>query len=80
MNITVKDSVGFDVQDTLKIIGSFTAKLPDGKSDYKLQTFGIFEIMTNIKLPYPIVVKQENKRKSDKSPIVISIKKHIQLF
>jgi hypothetical protein len=82
MNITVKDFVGLSAEDNLKLLRSLldNRKPKEGSFDYGFETHGVFELISNLHLDYPIQVYQSNKRKSDKSPIVVTIEKHKMLF
>jgi len=82
MNITVKDFIGFSAEDNLKLVRSLldNRKPKEGSFDYGFETHGAIGITWGVKLPHPIQVYQSNKRKSDKSPIVITIEKHVPLF
>jgi len=82
MKIQINDRVGLNVHDTLKLVRSLIDNRPPTEErnfDYGFETHGIFGI-TLMKLPYPIQVRQTNKRKSNSSPIVISIEKHTPIF
>ena len=82
MNITVKDLIGLSVEDNLKLVRSLleNRKPKEGSFDYGFETHGAIGIVWGVKLPHAIQVYQSNKRKSDKSPIVITIEKHTPLF
>jgi len=82
MNITIKDYVGLPPEDNLKLARSLleNRKPEDGSLDYGFETHGALGIVFGIKLPYPVQVFQSNKRKTEKSPIVITIEKHTPLF
>lgn len=82
MNIQVKDFVGLSPEDTLKLVTSLidNRKPKEGSFDYGLETHGVFEFGLGTKSDHPIQVNQTNIRKSNKSPIVIKIEKHIPLF
>jgi hypothetical protein len=76
MNIQIKDHVGLSVEDTLKVVQNMLKNKPkEGSFDYLLETFGVFDNISK----QPIIVRQTNTRKSDKSPIVISIEPHTPL-
>lgn len=81
MNIQVKDFVGVSLEDTFKLVNSLmeNRKPAPCTFDYGLETHGVFPSDIPLKLDYPIQVSQTNKRKSNKSPIVITIKKHTVL-
>ena len=78
MNIQIKDLVGFSADDTMKIVRSLmdNRKPKEGSFDYGLETHGAIGIVFGLKLDYPIQARQTNKRKSDKSPIIITIERH----
>lgn len=78
MNITIKDLIGLSAEDNLKLVRSLleNRKPKEGSFDYGFETHGAIGIVVGIKLTHPIQVYQSNKRKSDKSPIVITIEKH----
>lgn len=82
MNITVKDLIGLSAEDNLKLVISLleNRKPEEGSFDYGLETHWEIVTVVGIKLTHPIQVWQTNKRKSNKSPIVITIKKHKPLF
>jgi hypothetical protein len=82
MNISIKDSLGLSAEDNLKLVRSLldNRKPKEGSFDYGFETHGAIGIVVGIKLTHPIQVYQSNKRKSDKSPIVITIEKHTPLF
>lgn len=82
MNIQVKDFVGFSAEDNLKLVRSLleNRQPEDGGFDYGFETHGAMGFTVGIKLPYPIQVWQSNKRKSNKSPIVISIDRHQRIY
>ena len=82
MNITVRDLIGLSAEDNLKLVRSLleNRKPKEGSFDYGFETHGAVGIVDGIKLPHPIQVCQTNKRKSNKSPIVITLKKHTPLF
>ena len=82
MNITIKDLVGLSEEDNLKLVRSLldNRKPKEGSYDYGFETHGALGIVVGVKLPYPIQVWQTNKRKSAKSPIMITIKQHTPLF
>jgi len=82
MNIQIKDSVGFSVEDCFKIAKSLLENRPPKKNsfDYGFETHGVFGLVTGLSLTFPIQAQQINKRKSEKSPIVIEIKRHYPLF
>lgn len=82
MNIQIKDSVGFSAEDSLKLVRSLldNRKPKEGSFDYGLETHGAIGITMGLFLQHPIQVYQSNKRKSDKSPIVIVIEKHTPIF
>lgn len=81
MNIQIKDEVGLSATEVSVLVRSLLEKRQpkDGSFDYGLETHGMFEmfgITLGISLPHPIQVFQSNKRKSDKSPIIITINRH----
>lgn len=82
MNIHITDKVGFDPIQTVALVKLFlnNRKPADGTFDYGLETHGLMSKLVGLELPFPIHVKQLNKRKSDKSPIHIIIEKHITLI
>jgi len=79
MNIQIKDFVGLSEEDNLKLVSSLlkNRKPKEGCFNYGFETHGAIGVVfgTN-KLPHAIQVYQSNKRKSDKSPIIIKIEKH----
>ena len=82
MNITIKDSVGFSENENLKLVRSLleNRKPKDGSFDYGFETHGALGITFGIELKHPIQVYQSNKRKSNNSPIVVTIEKHTPIF
>lgn len=82
MNITIKDYVGFSFEDNIKLVNSLikNRQPKDGSFNYGFETHGVFGITLSITLNYPIQVYQSNKRKSNKSPIIITIEKHTPPF
>lgn len=77
MTIKINDSVGFTEEEVLQLAQSLLHnRRPKEGFDYGLESHGAIFDPFMFKLPYPIVVCQSNKRKSNKSPIVIHIKKH----
>ena len=78
MNIQIKDLVGLSAEYNLKLVRSLldNRKPKEGSFDYGFETHGAIGIVIGIKLDYPLQVYQSNKRKTDKSPIIITIEKH----
>lgn len=81
MNVQIKDNVGLPIETVLYVVRSLIENRPpkEGSFDYGFETHGAFGILLNIKLPYPIQVSQYNKRKTKKSPIIITIDRHYSL-
>jgi hypothetical protein len=81
MKITIIDKVGFSAKTNLNLVSSLleNRKPREGSFNYKLETHGAIDTTFGIDLPYPIQVYQSNKRKTDKSPIVITIERHHKL-
>lgn len=77
MKVTINDSVGFSESEVLKLAISLIENRPpkDGSFNFGLESHGTFGITVGINLPYPVVVRQSNKRKTAKSPIIIQIEK-----
>ena len=78
MNIQIKDFVGLSAEDNLKLVRSLldNRKPKEGSFDYGFETHGAIGVVIGIKLNHPLQVYQSNKRKTDKSPIIITIEKH----
>jgi hypothetical protein len=81
MKIQIKDEVGLNEKICLQLATSLieNRQPKEGSFDYGLETFGVFGI-PNFTLDYPIQVSQTNKRKTGKSPIVITIKRHYPII
>lgn len=78
MKIEIIDSIGFSPEDKLKLAMSLieNRKPIDGSLNYGFETHGWFGFVYGNKLNNPIQVYQSNKRKSNKSPIIIVIEPH----
>ena len=78
MNITIKDLVGLSMDDNLNLVRSLmdNRKPKNDSFDYGFETHGSIGAAFGIELKHPIQVYQSNKRKSNKSPVVITIEKH----
>lgn len=78
MNITIKDKVGLTAEENLKLAKSLIIKRPpqEGSFNYGFETHGALGILFGFEWDSPIQVYQSNKRKSNKSPIEITIEKH----
>lgn len=81
MNVQVKDKVGLSEIDVLALVQSLLRNRPpkDGGYDYGFETHGAIGISL-FNGSNPIQVRQTNKRKSNKSPIIITIEKHTPIF
>jgi len=77
MNIQIKDHVGLTESECLALAQSLIRnRAPkQGGFNYLGESHGAIGITLGVNLPYPIWVSQINNRKSDKSPIIIEIKK-----
>lgn len=82
MNITIKDNIGLSAEDNLKLVRSLLDKRKpkEGNFNYGFETHGAIGITGGVILPHAIQVYQSNKRKSNKSPIVIIIEKHTPIL
>ena len=80
MNIQIKDFIGFTAEDNLKLVRSLlnNRQPKEGGFDYGFETHGVIGLVIGIgtKLDYPIQVYQSNKRKTNKSPLVVTIERH----
>jgi hypothetical protein len=79
MTIHIIDKVGFSETAVLKLAMSLLKnREPQGGTfDYRLESHGgCMGNDSGITLPYPIIVKQSNKRVSERSPIEIIIKRN----
>lgn len=79
MNIQIKDNVGLQPDQIIALVKSLLSnrKPKENSFNYGLESHGAIGLFIGFRLDYPIQVRQSNKRTSDKSPIVITIEKHI---
>lgn len=78
MNITIKDKIGLSAADNLRLVRSLldNRKPKEGCFDYGFETHYAVGGIFGDNIPHPIQVYQSNKRKSNESPIIITIEKH----
>lgn len=82
MNIKIIDRIGLDERTVLQLVSSLmnNRRPKEGCFDYGFETHGAIGISFLNSIKNPIQVHQTNKRKSAKSPIEITIEKHMPLF
>lgn len=76
MTIKIIDKVGVSAQDAMRLANYLldNSKTGDGKFNYGGISLGsIFDTPINISMPKPLWISQTNNRKSDSSPIEITI-------